>query len=185
MPNELPWYLCQFYQNHSNTLQNVYHWTSNYLAVVQVKKYVLVICDYATRYPEAVPLHSTDASPIAEAVFWRVGIPSEIFADQGSNFTSQLLTKLYWMLHGHLIRTSPYHLQTDGLVERFNQTLKSMLRKAATKEGCDCDKMILFLLFAYREVPQSSTGFSPFEFRIILWQTNQRTIGYIAKILGS
>ena len=38
-----------------------------------------------------------------------------------------------------------------------------MLRKAATKEGCDWDKMIPFLLFAYREVPQSSTGFSPFE----------------------
>jgi len=39
---------------------------------------------------------------------------------------------------------------------------KSMLRKAATKEGRDWDKMILFLLFAYREVPQSSSGFSPF-----------------------
>ena len=38
-----------------------------------------------------------------------------------------------------------------------------MLRKAATKEGRDWDKMIPFLLFAYREVPQSSTGFSPFE----------------------
>jgi len=35
-------------------------------------------------------------------------------------------------------------LQTDGLVERFNQTLKGMLGKAATKEGCDWDKMILF-----------------------------------------
>ena len=38
-----------------------------------------------------------------------------------------------------------------------------MLRKAATREGRDWDKMIPFLLFAYREVPQSSTGFSPFE----------------------
>ena len=127
---------------------------------------MLVICDYATRYPEAIPLHSTDTSHIAEAlmdVFSRVGIPSEILTDQGSNFTSQLLTELYRMLHIHPIRTSPYHPQTDGLVERFNQTLKSMLRKAATKEGRDWDKMIPFLLFAYREVPQSSTGFSPFE----------------------
>ena len=129
------------------------------------KQYVLVICDYATRYPEAIPLHSTDASHIAEelmGVFDRVGIPSEILTDQGSNFTSQLLTELYRMLHIHPIRTTPYHPQTDGLVERFNQTLKSMLRKAATKEGRDWDKMIPFLLFTYREVPQSSTGFSPF-----------------------
>ena len=131
---------------------------------------MLVICDYATRYPEAIPLHSTDASYIAEeliGVFSRVEIPSEILTDQGSNFTSQLLTELYQMLHIHPIKTAPYHPQTDGLVERFNQTLKSMLQKAATKEGRDRDKMIPFLLFAYREVPrevsQSSTGFSPFE----------------------
>ena len=32
------------------------------------KKYVLVICDYATKYPEAIPLHSTYASHIAEAL---------------------------------------------------------------------------------------------------------------------
>ena len=92
-----------------------------------------------------------------------MGIPSEILTDQGSNFTSQLLTELYQMLHIHPIRTSPYHPQTDGLVERFNQTLKSMLRKTATKKDRDWDKIIPFLLFAYREVPQSSTGFSPFE----------------------
>ena len=116
------------------------------------KQYVIVICDYATRYPETSPLHSTDASHIAKelmGVFARVGIPSEILTDQGSNFTSQLLTELYQMLHIHPIRTTPYHPQIDGLVEPFNQTLKSMLQKAATKEGCDWDKMIPFLLFAY------------------------------------
>ena len=52
------------------------------------------------------------------------------------------------------------HPQTDGLVEHFNQTL---LRKAATEEGKDWDKLLPYLLFAYREVPQASTSFSPFE----------------------
>ena len=129
-------------------------------------RYLLVICDYATRYPEAIPLRSIDAEHIAEellVVFSRVGVPKEILTDQGSNFTSQLLTELYRLLHVHPIRTSPYHPQTDGLVERFNQTLKSMLRKVATSEGKDWDKMVPYLLFAYREVPQASTGFSPFE----------------------
>ena len=81
------------------------------------KKYVLVICDYAIRYPEAIPLHSTDASHIAEAlmsVFSRMGIPSEILTDQGSNFTLQLLTELYLMLRVHPIRTSPYHNKQMG-----------------------------------------------------------------------
>ena len=94
------------------------------------KRYVLVVCDYATRYPEAVPLKSIDAPHIAEELvnlFSRVGVPEEILTDQGSNFTSQLLTEIYRMLHIHPIRMTPYHPQTDGIVERFNQTLKSML----------------------------------------------------------
>lgn len=41
--------------------------------------------------------------------------------------------------------------------------LKSMLRKAVDKEGKDWDKLLPYLLFAYREMPQASTGFSPFE----------------------
>ena len=129
-------------------------------------KYILVMCDYATRYPEAVLLRSIDAEHVAEELiklFARVGIPREILTDQGSNFMSQLLAELYKLLHIHSIRTSPYHPQTDGLVERFNQTLKNMLRKVVAKEGKDWDKLLPYLLFAYREVPQASTGFSPFE----------------------
>ena len=129
-------------------------------------RYVLVVCDYATRYPEAIPLKSIDAEHVAEKLvelFARVGIPREILTDQGSNFMSQLLVELYRLLHVKPIRTSPYHPQTDGLVERFNQTLKSMLRKATAIDGKDWDKLIPYLLFAYREVPQASTGFSPFE----------------------
>ena len=65
-------------------------------------------------------------------MFSRVGVPDAILTDQGGNFTSQLLTEIYKMLHVHPIRTTPYHPQTNGLVERFNQTLKCMLRKAGS-----------------------------------------------------
>ena len=129
-------------------------------------RYILVVCDYATRYPEAIPLRSIEAETITDELvklFSRVGIPQDILTDQGSNFTSKLLQELYKLLHIHPIRTSPYHPQTDGLVERFNQTLKAMLRKCAMDEGKDWDKLLPYLLFAYREVPQDSTGFSPFE----------------------
>ena len=129
-------------------------------------RYILVMSDYATRYPEAVPVKAIDAEHIAEElvkIFARVGIPEEILTDQGSNFTSQLLAEIYQLLHVHPIRTTPYHPQTDGLVERFNKTLKEMLRKVAADDGANWDKWVPYLLFAYREVPQDSTGFSPFE----------------------
>ena len=96
-------------------------------------------------------------------MFSRVGILKEILTNKGSNFTSCLLAEFYSMLGVHPIQKTPYHTQTDGLVERFNQTLKAMLRKTVTKEGKDWDRLVPFLLFAYREVPQVSTGFSPFE----------------------
>ena len=129
-------------------------------------RFILVICDYATRYPEAVALRHIDAVSVAGELlklFSRVGVPKEILTDQGAYFTSRLLVELYQMLHVQPIRTSPYHPQTDGLVERFNQTLKMMLRKAVVGEGKDWDTLLPYLLFAYREVPQASTGFSPFE----------------------
>ena len=71
------------------------------------KRYVLVICDYATRYPEAIPLRYIDSGHIAEElvnVFSRVGVPKEILMDQGGNFTSELLRELYQLLHIHSIR---------------------------------------------------------------------------------
>ena len=129
-------------------------------------QYVLVICDYATRYPETVPLRTTDAHKVAEELivfFSRMGIPREILSDQGTNFMSQLLKEIYRLLHVHPIRTTPYHPQTDGLVERFNKTLKAMLKKVASEEGRDWDTLLPYILFAYREVPQATTGFSPFE----------------------
>ena len=62
--------------------------------------------------------------------------------DQESTITSQLHAEQYRPLHILSIVTSPYHLQTDGLVEHFNQTLKAMLSRFADSEGKDWDKII-------------------------------------------
>lgn len=129
-------------------------------------RYILVICDYATRYPEAIPLPTTEAARVAKelvGLFAHFGIPQEILTDQGANFMSGLLEEVYLALHIRRIRTSPYHPQTDGLVERFNGTLKAMLKKFSNGRQSDWDEYLPYLLFAYREVPQESTGFSPFE----------------------
>ena len=82
------------------------------------KRFILV---YATRHPEAIALRTVDANPVAEEllrVFAQVGIPEEILTDKGANFTSQLLAEVYRLLQIKPIRTTPYHPQTDGLVEQ-------------------------------------------------------------------
>ena len=76
---------------------------------------------------------------------------------------SRTLRELYGLLGIKSVRTSVYHPQTDGLVERFNRTLKSMIRKFVQEDAKNWDKWLEPLLFAVREVPQASTGFSPFE----------------------
>ena len=49
------------------------------------------------------------------------------------------------------------------LIERFNGTLKKMLRRLCNEQPCQWHRFVKPLLFAYREAPQEATGFSPFE----------------------
>ncbi len=129
-------------------------------------RFALVLVDYATRYPEAVALRNISAKSVAEALFSmisRVGIPKEILTDRGTAFMSRTIRELYGLLGIKSVRTSIYHPQTDGLVERFNRTLKTMIRKFVHEDTKHWDKWLEPLLFAVREVPQASTGFSPFE----------------------
>lgn len=64
-------------------------------------------------------------------LFAQVGLPKEILTDRGKPFTSGVLKVLCQTLGITQKFTAIYHPQTDGLVERFNQTLKAMIRKLA------------------------------------------------------
>uniref|UniRef100_A0A8C5PVW7 Gypsy retrotransposon integrase-like protein 1 n=1 Tax=Leptobrachium leishanense TaxID=445787 RepID=A0A8C5PVW7_9ANUR len=89
---------------------------------------ILVILDYATRYPEAIPLRNTSAKTIAKElvqVFSRVGIAKEILTDQGTPFMSRVTRELCRLFKISHLRTSVYHPQTDGLVERFIRHLRA------------------------------------------------------------
>ena len=96
-------------------------------------------------------------------LFSRVGISNEILTDRGTNVTSKLLKQLYQMLGMNAITISPYHSQIDDLVERLNQTLKLMLIKTSRSNRRQWDKILPLVLFAYRKIPQETTGFSPFK----------------------
>lgn len=121
--------------------------------------------DFASRYADAIPLKRVDARTTADAmmqIFSQTGIPREILTNQGSNFMSATIRSLCEMLGVEHIRTSPYHPQTNGMLERFHHTLKQMFRKCS-KSKREWDNILHLLLFAYRCTPHSTTGFTPFE----------------------
>ena len=129
-------------------------------------RYVVTMVDYATRYPEAIPLKSIETHRVAEAlieVFTRVGVPREILTDQGAQFTSGVMKEVSRLLSIKQLTTTPYHPACNGLVERFNGSLKQMLKRLCAERPKDWDRYIGPLLFAYRETPHASTGFAPFE----------------------
>ncbi|KAL0147152.1 hypothetical protein M9458_057676, partial [Cirrhinus mrigala] len=109
-------------------------------------EHILVIVDYASRYPEEVPLRKATAKAIAQELFLlasHIGIPAEILTDQEIPFMARLMADLCRLLRVKQLKTvEVYHPQTDGLVERFNQTLKQMLRRVAVEDKQDWDLMI-------------------------------------------
>ena len=87
-----------------------------------------------------------------------------IRTDASSTFKSELITCFEQKLgvRSH-ISTTPYHHASQGTVSRYVGTLKGQLRKYMQDDPRGWDRMLPYLLFAYREVPCETTGFSPFE----------------------
>ena len=90
-------------------------------------KKVLVMGDCFTRYMVAAPMKDETASTIAAALLseWilRFGPPENLLSDRGTAFIGKVMEELCRILGINKILCSPYHPQTDGMVERFNRTL--------------------------------------------------------------
>lgn len=129
-------------------------------------QYVLTFIDVATRYPEVVPLRNIIAKNVVKALvkfFTQVGLPKEVQSDQGSNFTSGLFEKVMKSLGIKQYRSTAYHPQSQGAVEKFHHTLKTMIRGYCLDTGSEWDDGIGLLLFAVRDGVQESLGYSPFQ----------------------
>jgi len=81
-------------------------------------------------------------------MFARVGIPKEILSDQGSQFLSAVMKEVCRLLSVKQMVTTPYHPMCNGLVEKFNGTLKNMLRRMCSEKPKDWDRYIGTLLFS-------------------------------------
>ena len=129
-------------------------------------QFLVVMIDFSTRYCDALPLKRIDSVSVAEALFTmfsRVGIPNEILTDNGAQLKSEHMTEFLRLLGMKRLCTTPWHAQCNGLVERMNGTLKSMIKKLCFEKPKEWDRYIPAVLFAYREAPQESLQYSPFE----------------------
>ncbi|XP_068245848.1 uncharacterized protein [Palaemon carinicauda] len=129
-------------------------------------RYILTMVDYASSFPEAVALKNITSEDIAEAlisIFSRVGVPKEILSDRGPQFRSELMLQVHKLLGVKPLFSTPYHPAANGRIERQHQILKSILKKICELKHNQWHRFLPAALFAMREIPSDTTGFSPFE----------------------
>ena len=127
--------------------------------------HLLTIIDRTTRWPEAVPLRSTSTTDCARALIrhWisRFGVPLDLTSDRGPQFASTLWNEIAQQLGVQLHRTTAYHPQSNGLVERFHRTLKAALK--ARLQGPNWADELPWVLLGLRTAPKEDLGFSTAE----------------------
>ena len=129
-------------------------------------RYVLVIADYFTKWTEAFPMSNMEAHTVAGLFVYKFvrhfGGPDYLHTDQGRNFESNLFSEICKLFGVSKTRTTPYHPQSNGLLQRFNLTLLNMLSMTAQDRERDWDLQLLLIMMAYHTSIQESTGATPF-----------------------
>ena len=129
-------------------------------------KYILVVSEYTTRYVMTMAMENQTAKTVAKHFVYEVllkyGAPENVLTDQGRNFLSSLISEICVQFNIKQIRTTAYHPQTDGLVERFNRTMVDMLATFVHNNPEKWDEYLPFITLAYNSSIHTSTKYSPF-----------------------
>jgi len=128
-------------------------------------RYILVMVDYFTKWAEAYPLTNRYAVDIADVMMsrWFVtyGVPLKLHCDNAREFRGQVMTELKSILGIKGTFTSGYRAQSNGMCERTNGTLETMIRSMVGERRNEWDKALPYVVGAYRSTPHATTGFTP------------------------
>ena len=123
-------------------------------------EYMLLLTDHFTRYTKVYPTKNKAAQTAANHVFVFIltfGIPSKILHDQGGDFENDLFKNLGNLFGIQNLRANPYHHQTNGLSERMNQTVFSMLRTFPETYKSSWKNHLSKVIYAYNCTRHSNT----------------------------
>ena len=127
---------------------------------------VLVLQDHFSKYVVVYVVKDQTACTAAETLrigyFRLFGAPAYLVSDQGSAFTGHVITHLCELYGMQKLRTSPYHAQTNGQVERMNQTIIHMIGKLKEDRKACWSEHLPELLMAYNATHSAVTGYSPY-----------------------
>ena len=127
---------------------------------------VMVMQDHFSKYIVAYVVKDQTARTTAETLrsgyFGLFGAPAYLISDQGKAFTGHLITNLCELYGVQKLRTSPYHAQTNGQVERVNQTIIRMIGKLEQDKKARWSEHLLEMLSAYNGTHSAVTGYSPY-----------------------
>lgn len=128
------------------------------------KNYCLTVIDRVTRWPEAYPLSEITAQAVARTLLaeWisRFGCPAKITTDQGKQFESELFRQLATLLGAEKFRSSPYHPQSNGLIENWHRPLKAALKAKRTERWTE---VLPLILLGFRAALKTDLQTSPAE----------------------
>ena len=163
--------LCQAPLQSIDVSEPFVFWAMDYMGplpeTVRGNKHLLVVMDHFTKWCEVFPTKDQKVITVAEIlvsrVFSRFGPPVVIHSDQGSNFESNLIKEICNLMGVHKSRTSAYHPQGDGQVERHNRTIQDILASYVSQHKDDWDLWADLAVYAYNTSIHTATGFSPYE----------------------
>ncbi|KAL5020781.1 hypothetical protein ScPMuIL_002130, partial [Solemya velum] len=128
-------------------------------------KYILVVGDLYSKWIESYPIPDQEAKTVAQVLtykfFTRFGVPKQLHSDQGGNFESKLFKELCSLLGINKTRTTAYRPESDGMIERFNRTMKNILSKYVQADQSDWDLHLPTVTMAYRSSIHETTGVTP------------------------